>query len=223
MSATTWLIIAIVGFSLAGIAFIVAIFMFIKMNIPAIIGDLSGKTVAREIKAMREANVLSGDKRFRPSKVNLERGTLTEKVDQKALDAETLKKAHASKRLDRTTGELSENLVSKKGGTVGLGAGHVDESQFGGTPTEALSSATEVLSDNATEVLSDNYTEVLSPNVTEVLSDGATEILKSSDTEVLSGGTTVLSQTEELEKTDVTPVSFTIIESKIVIHSDEVI
>ena len=206
MSATTWMIIAIVGFSLAGIAFIAAIFMFIKMNIPAIIGDLSGKTVAREIKAMREANVLSGDKRFRPSKVNLERGTLTEKVDQKALDAETLKKAHASKRLDRTTGELSENLVSKKGGTVGLAAEHVDESQFGGTPTEALSSATEVLSDNATEVLS-----------------GATEILNSSDTEVLSGGTTVLSQTEELEKTDVTPVSFTIITSKIVIHSDEVI
>ena len=81
MSATAWLIIAIVGFSLAGIALIVAVFMFIKMNIPSVIGDLTGKTVAREIKAMREFNNSKGDRRFRPSKVNLERGTLTEKVD----------------------------------------------------------------------------------------------------------------------------------------------
>ena len=42
MSATTWMIIAIVGFSLAGIAFIAAIFMFIKMNIPAIISANKG-------------------------------------------------------------------------------------------------------------------------------------------------------------------------------------
>ena len=58
MSAQTWLIIAIVGFTLSAIALVVAVFMYIKMNIPAVIGDLTGKTVAREIKAMREANVL---------------------------------------------------------------------------------------------------------------------------------------------------------------------
>lgn len=92
MSAIAWLIIAIVGFSLSGIALVAAIFMFIKMNIPAVIGDLTGKTVAREIKAMRDANISSGDKSFRPSKVNLERGTLTEKVDQPTLDAEAPKK-----------------------------------------------------------------------------------------------------------------------------------
>ena len=52
MSANTWLIIAIIGFSLSGIALIAAVIMFIRLNIPAIIGDLSGRTVAREIKAL---------------------------------------------------------------------------------------------------------------------------------------------------------------------------
>lgn len=214
MSATAWLIIAIVGFSLSGVALVTAIFMFIKMNIPAIIGDLSGKTVAREIKAMRDANVSSGDKRFRPSRVNLERGTLTEKVDQSQLNADAIKKAHASKRLDKTTGQLSENLSKKKGGTVGLGEGIIGDSNIGDSPTESLSST-------ATEVLSDNATEILSNNATEVLNDSATEVL--SDDERVSGGTTVLSQTEELESAEIKPVAFKITKNELVVHSDEVI
>ena len=79
MSATTWLIIAIVGFSLSGIALVVAIFMFIKMDIPAVIGDLTGKTVAREIQARRDANAASGNKIHKSSSVNANRGKLTEK------------------------------------------------------------------------------------------------------------------------------------------------
>lgn len=61
MSATTWLIIAIVGFSMSGVALAITIFMFIKMNIPAVIGDLTGKTVARQVKAMRDANKSNND------------------------------------------------------------------------------------------------------------------------------------------------------------------
>lgn len=223
MSATAWFIIAIVGFSLSGIALVVAIFMFIKMNIPAIIGDLTGKTVAREIKAMRDANILSGDKRFRPSKVNLERGTLTERVDQPSLDAQAIKKAHASKRLDKTTGQLSDNLSKKKGGTVELSEGINESSNVGSSPTESLSStATEVLSDNnVTEILSSNATEILDKNATEILKSDVTELL--SDDEKTVGGTTVLSQTEELKETEVKPVAFKTVKSELVIHSDEVI
>ena len=87
MSAQTWLIIAIVGFTLSAIALVVAIFMYIKMNIPAVIGDLTGKTVAREIKAMREANVASGDKHPRSSSVNINRGKLTDKVKDEIDDS----------------------------------------------------------------------------------------------------------------------------------------
>ena len=229
MSATAWLIIAIVGFSLSGVALAAAVFMFIKMNIPAIIGDLTGKTVAREIKAMRESNASSGDKRFRPSAVNMERGTLTEKV---APDAEAIKKVHASKRLDKTDGlGSSGKLGRKKGGTVSL---QNDAKVIPATKDDSIgSNPTEMLSDNATEVLNDNATEVLSdPNATEVLSAdaGATEVLVEKGTEVLSegttvlaGGTTVLSNTEELNGEEETPVAFKVTYSQILIHADEVI
>ena len=204
MSATTWLIIAIIGFSLAGIALIIAIFMFVKMNIPSVIGDLSGKTVAREIKAMREFNNANGDRRFRPSKVNLERGTLTEKVETSQDNRKAMAEAHASKRLDNVkSGELSEKKTYSSGsGTVGL-------NDFEIHPTEVLEEGNE-----PTEMLSDGETEVLTENATEVLSN---------DTTVLNG-TTVLSETEKLtEESEVIPVPFKITKSEIVIHTDEVI
>ena len=212
MSATTWLIIAIIGFSLAGIALIIAIFMFVKMNIPSIIGDLSGKTVAREIKAMREFNNANGDRRFRPSKVNLERGVLTEKVEISQDNRKAMAEAHASKRLDNIkSGELSEKKTySSSSGTVGL-------NDFESNPTEALDEGNE-----PTEMLSDGETEVLNENATEVLNENATEVL-SNDTTVLNG-TTVLGKTEKLtEESEVIPVPFKITKSEIVIHTDEVI
>lgn len=211
MSATTWFIIAIVGFSLSGIAFVAAIFMFIKMNIPAIIGDLSGKTVAREIKAMRESNASSGDKRFRPSAVNLERGTLTEKVFNIPMSMADLKKAHASKRLDKTGG-LGKS--GKKVGATGLDDG---VSPVRPVVSGSATKETEKLIDNATEVLS-NATEVLESGATDVLAP-ATEVL-SNGTTVL-GGTTVLSGTKELNAEDIKPVAFKVIRSEIIVHSDE--
>lgn len=109
MSAETWMIIAIVGFSLAGVALIIAIFMFTKMKIPSVIGDLSGKTVAREIKEMKELNSSKGDRSFRPSKVNIERGTLTETVvlsnDSTALNATTV--LNSTEKLDKESDILS--------------------------------------------------------------------------------------------------------------------
>ena len=80
MSASTWFLIAIGGFSLSGIALIAAVLMFIRMNIPAIIGDLNGKTVAREIQAMRNANAAAGNKHYEPSPVNAQRGRLTDPI-----------------------------------------------------------------------------------------------------------------------------------------------
>lgn len=224
MSANTWLIIAIIGFSLSGIALIAAVIMFIRLNIPAIIGDLTGRTVAREIKAMRDTNASSGDKRFRPSAVNLERGTLTEKVAGKT--ANNMALAHASKRLDKTSGNLSEKGSKRKTGTVGLSDAVQGKSgRVGSEPTDMLNSdsnATEVLSTESTEVLSDNATEVLSDNATEVLDTNATEVL-SDGTEVLSNETTVLSPTEQLKTDASKPIAFKIKHDEVVTHSDEVI
>lgn len=242
MSANAWFIIAIVGFSLSAIALIIAVILFFRLKILAVIGDLSGRTVAREIKAMRDMNASSGDKRFRPSKVNMERGTLTEKVDDNKVDKSAMSKAHASKRLDKISGKLRNNeSASKKTGTADLSDGVQAKSQDNNLKgTEVLqdeitatlsSTATEVLSDNSTEVLSDqNATAVLSSGATDILSDNATEVLSTNETEVLSGGTTVLNGTTILDETEnpdekkqKNPVAFKITKSIIETHSDEVI
>lgn len=194
MSATAWLVIAIIGFSLAGVALVVVVFMFVSQNIPSVIGDLTGKTVAREIKAMREFNKANGDRRFRPSDVNLERGILTEKVEVSKKDRQAIAQAHLSKRLDKTS--LEEHPVDKKlkGRTVGL-------SNFESTPTDVLNDG-------------DSSTEVLSDNATEVLSDGTT---------VLSETTTVLNNNIESSDNPAATESFKVTKNKIITYSDEMI
>lgn len=160
MSVATWLIIAIVGFSLAGVAFFTAIFMFIKMDIPTVIGDLnlSSKTVARKIKAIREANTSNSDRRFRSSKVNLERVMLADDIfsndSSQKLGSKITEKINddATERLNNQTTEKPSNNETE----------------------ELRSYLTEKISDNATEILSDDVTEISSGttvflNGTEVL------------------------------------------------------
>ena len=118
--------------------------------------------------------------------------------------------AHASKRLDKTSGNLSEKGSKRKSGTVGLSDAVQGKSgRVGSEPTDMLNSDS-----TATEVLSDSATEVLDTNATEVLSDG---------TEVLSNETTVLSPTEQLKTDASKPVAFKIKHDEVITHSDEVI
>ena len=56
MSADNWLTVAIAGFSTAGIATITSVVLFFVLHIRAVQGELSGRTEAREMKAMRENN-----------------------------------------------------------------------------------------------------------------------------------------------------------------------
>lgn len=88
MNATTWLIIAIVGFSLSGITLIAAIFIFIKLDIPAVMGELSGKTAAREIQAIRAAS-------------ESEKTEKTEDTKENNIKKSAMALAHLSKRLDK--------------------------------------------------------------------------------------------------------------------------
>ncbi len=191
MNATVWTIIAIIGFSLAGICLVVSIFIFIKLNIPAVIGDLTGKTVAREVKAMRENEAMGQKKNYSFGGANYSYVD-NESKKENVIDSKLMGKAHASRRLDFTSGQLNSTK---------------DE--------------------NATEVLTSNATEVLTSNATEVLTSNATEVLVSNETEVLSSnvlnGTTVLSNTEELEVVEELPVTFKIIRTLTYIHSEEII
>lgn len=129
MSADTWLIIAVVSFSVAGIAAIAAILLYFLLHIHAVIGDLTGRTVAREIKALRESNERSGDKSFQPGRINLERGKLTEKVDAEEIPE---------------TDELAATDRLK----------HSETTELLAEGTEVLTEGTTVLASDATTVLS---------------------------------------------------------------------
>jgi hypothetical protein len=67
MDATAWLIISIIGYSLAGVLLIITIVLFFKMNIRGIIWDLTGKTAARQILEIREQHKMNGTKRSQPN------------------------------------------------------------------------------------------------------------------------------------------------------------
>nr|WP_263324556.1 hypothetical protein [Neobacillus sp. Marseille-Q6967] len=189
MDAAAWLTISIVGFSLAGVLLITATFMFFKMNIPAIIGDLTGKTAARQIQEIREQNKLTGNKRHLPDALNVVRGPLTDSVDSIPVKPGIMSKsarlmAHPSKRLDL------------KGETESTSRGIEVES----LPTEVLPSQ-DPQSDETTVLFFEKEKPAsleMQPNETEVL-DSGTEVLNQG-TEVLDSGTEVLYQgTEVLE------------------------
>ena len=56
---------------------IVSIVLFFWLKIPSIIRDLTGVTARRGIEAIRNGNTKSGDKKYGSSKVNIQRGKLT--------------------------------------------------------------------------------------------------------------------------------------------------
>jgi len=224
MDATAWLVISIVGYSLAGILFIISVFMFFKMNIMAIIGDLTGKTAEKQIQLMREQNAKTGNKLHKPSVFNVERGSLTEKVNA---SLESRNNAHyltkeelSSASIKGLTKEITnpkemKDLVNRQN--------HLSSNSYESTELLTDDDSTVVLS-NETEILYD-ATEVLM-DATELL-DSGTEVLSEEDgTTVLSqeDGTTVLYPTEELnddEDTQAQKITFNIIKDIKITHSNE--
>lgn len=68
------------GAILAAIMFVVSLILFIVLKIPAVIGDLSGATAKKAIENIRNQNEESGEKTYKSSAVNRERGRLTDKI-----------------------------------------------------------------------------------------------------------------------------------------------
>lgn len=224
MDATTWHTISIVAYSLAGVLLAAAIFLYFKLNIPAIIGDLTGRTAARQIQEIREQNQLTGHKLHQPNLFNVQRGSLTEPVEfHRGKTGTSGAMAHISKRLDR----IGQTKTTSSTTVVECFPAEVYKDQekisSNGEQTVILADATTLLFANeapsaATEVPLDE-TEVLFTNETEVLDDG-TEVL------IEEEGTTVLYPTVELEPEEVPEIpaiEFKIVKDIKVTHTNEVI
>lgn len=68
------------GAILAGIMLVVSVLVFFLLKIPTVIGDLTGANARKAIENIRNHNESTGDKTYRTSQVNRERGKLTDKI-----------------------------------------------------------------------------------------------------------------------------------------------
>lgn len=67
-------------FILSAVMFLVAVSLFFLLNVPKLVGDITGSTARKAIESIRKQNEESGDKAYKPSPVNLARGKTTEKI-----------------------------------------------------------------------------------------------------------------------------------------------
>ena len=82
MNAELFSLISVISYIVAGVCLVLAVFFWFFFKIPSVIGDLSGRTARKSIAKMRQANVKSGNKSYRPSAVNAARGKLTDPIRQ---------------------------------------------------------------------------------------------------------------------------------------------
>ena len=68
------------GAILAGVMLLVSVIVFFLFRIPTVIGDLTGANARKAIENIRNQNENTGDKIYRSSHVNRERGKLTDKI-----------------------------------------------------------------------------------------------------------------------------------------------
>lgn len=69
--------VSVIFFIAAGVFAVLAIALWFLFKIPIVIGDLSGRTAKKSIERMRLNNEKTGNKSYKTSKSNLERGKLT--------------------------------------------------------------------------------------------------------------------------------------------------
>lgn len=157
MTYDVYMMIFEVGRILAILMFVVSLILFFALKIPAVIGDLSGATARKAIENIRNQNEESGEKAYKSSAVNKERGKLTDKISPSG-------SLHS-----KPSDKLGFGMKTEKISTQRL-----DSEDAGETTVLSATDETTVLSSNAgeTEVLNEapayNETTLLSPDMMNV-------------------------------------------------------
>ncbi len=68
------------GVGLSLVCLVIAICLFFALRIPGVIGDLSGVTARKAIEKIRNQNTATGEKTYKSSPVNRERGMITDRI-----------------------------------------------------------------------------------------------------------------------------------------------
>ena len=110
--ADTLSIVSLVSYIIAAVSFALAVIFWFVFKIPTVIGDLSGRNARKSIAKMRENNEKTGNKSYRSSTVNANRGKLTDTMqDSGKLDKD--KKINVKKEETTIeTGLLAENRAT---------------------------------------------------------------------------------------------------------------
>lgn len=106
--ADTLSLLSLISFAVAGICLIISIVLWVVFRIPSVIGDLSGRTARKSIAKLRMANEKSGEKGYRVSKVNAQRGKVTETMANIDKPQPKDKKSGETQRPE--TGLLQDNM-----------------------------------------------------------------------------------------------------------------
>ncbi len=81
-----------IGIGVSIVLFVLAVILFIQLNIPRVIGGLTGYSARKEIASIREQNAQSGKKGYQTSPMNRARGKITTPLAEKG-KTDTFKKA----------------------------------------------------------------------------------------------------------------------------------
>lgn len=226
MDAQTWHQISVIGYSLAGLLSFIGIILFFKLDIWAVINDLTGRRAAKEIQEIREKNTRPGNKIYQPSPFNLERGRLTEPVTSRRLGRKSSGSLTKGFRR-RIRGPLDPEITDRIPAELSLEGGQAVQKSPGiqnrdreettvlkgneiltGEETTVLKGSEVFLTGEETTVLSgrgvltDNETTVL--NGDQVLAGDETTALSSN--EVLMGNETTVLMNNQSSKVDGTAV-----------------
>lgn len=166
---------SLIAYIVAGVLLVVAIILFLVLNVPLLIGDLSGANARKAIESIRQQNEATGEKAYKPSAVNASRGKLTEKIS-------------GSGRLLHQSGSLRGSMGTEKISTTKL----VKEAE----ETTLLSTAS-----NETTILSagSNETTILSAGMNEttvLFQEMSASLMNTAD----EGMTAQLSETQIMDK-----------------------
>lgn len=134
---------SMVSYIAAGVLFLGAVALFFLLNVPKLIGDISGSTAKKAIEAIRQQNESTGNKAYKPSFVNVSRGRVTDKISP-------------SGKLEQRSSGLSIGAQTEKLGTANLAATDAEATTvLNVSETSVLQSeefgATTVLSENAAQ------------------------------------------------------------------------
>ncbi len=204
MNSAFFMIICYVAAALSVLSFLITLFIFFKLDIIGVIGDLSGSTARKGIESIRSENAKTGNKAHKTSHTNRERGKLTDKITLSG----SLKPRGESIELSVGTEKFSTGKLENEAILSRTGADAIDE-------TTILNNGYS----EGTTVLNGSYSDE-----TTVLSGGYSD-----ETTVLSGGysdeTTVLSgfnaENDSYLQTQLANAGITIEDEIIFVHSNE--